>query len=607
MNPLAWNCRGLGNPRAVRTFRDLQKMKAPKVLFLSETKLNVEEMEWIRVGLKYDSAFVVPSKGRSGGLALLWDEDVDLSITSYTRFHVDAQIKSQEGLWRFTGFYGHPETAKRKGSWALLKYLKEISPLPWVCMGDFNEILSGDEKAGVNQRPQWQMEDFREAIQACELYDLCFSGPKVTWNNSRDVEGFSGGRLDRGFGNMLWKEMFKNAMIVNIPVSYSDHMAISLVLLCNDQLRKRAPRLFCFEQAWTKHEECEKVIVDVWRDTESPETPTFQLVEKLKLCRKELIGWSKASFGNIKIKLEELEETLKQLESNNQGQHSAQIKILKMEVNELLEKEEVYWKQRARIAWLKEGDRNTKFFHSKATQRQKKNMVKGLIDKEGRWHQDPNKMEEIAVEYFEDIFTSTNSVDLDSSTEGIEKFVTDAMNQSLTCVFREEEVDEAIHQMHPSKAPGPDGFSAAFYQKYWNTVGPKVRSAVLSMLNDRTILQKINFTYIVLIPKKKNPKSMSEFRPISLCNVIYKIVAKVLANRLKMILPQVISDNQSAFVPERLITNNILIAYELLHQMNSRRRGKKEFMALKLDMSFDVWLEDYPLSLRDVILREIPL
>ena len=90
MNPLAWNYRGLGNPRAVRTLRGLRKMKAPKVLFLSETKLNVEEMEWIRVGLKYGSAFVVPSKGRSGGLALLWDEDVDLSITSYTRFHIDA-------------------------------------------------------------------------------------------------------------------------------------------------------------------------------------------------------------------------------------------------------------------------------------------------------------------------------------------------------------------------------------------------------------------------------------------------------------------------------------------------------------------------------------
>ena len=101
----------------------------------------------------------------------------------------------------------------------------------------------------------------------------------------------------------------------------------------------------------------------------------FQLVEKLKLCRRELTGWSKASCGNIKAKLGKLEKRLEQLENSNQGQHSAQIKSLKMEVNDLLEKEEVYWKQRARVAWLKEGDRNTKFFHSKATQRQKKNSL----------------------------------------------------------------------------------------------------------------------------------------------------------------------------------------------------------------------------------------
>jgi uncharacterized protein YdcH (DUF465 family) len=163
----------------------------------------------------------------------------------------------------------------------------------------------------------------------------------VTWNNNRDVEGFSGGRLDKGFGNLLWKEMFRNAQLINIPVSYSDHMAISLVLVSNDQIRNRVSRLFHFEQAWTKNEECEKVIDAVWQGDEGLEAPMFQLVEKLKLCRRKLIGWSKASFGNIKAKLGELEERLKKLENNNQGQHSAQIKSLKMEVNDLLEKEEV--------------------------------------------------------------------------------------------------------------------------------------------------------------------------------------------------------------------------------------------------------------------------
>ena len=139
--------------------------------------------------------------------------------------------------------------------------------------------------------------------------------------------------------------------------------------------------------------------------------------------------------------------------------------------------------------------------------------------------------------------------------------------------------------MHPSKSPRLDGMSPFFFQKYWHIVGRDVIEAVLSVLNSCHFLHKMNHTHIMLIPKKNNPKYLSEFRPISLSNVISRIYSKVLANRLKIILPNVISDAQSAFMPDRLITDNTTIAFEVLHRIHNRRRGKRGHMAIKLDIS----------------------
>ena len=122
--------------------------------------------------------------------------------------------------------------------------------------------------------------------------------------------------------------------------------------------------------------------------------------------------------------------------------------------------------------------------------------------------------------------------------------------------------------MGPTKAPKLDGMNAIFYQKFWYMVGDTVVSVALDFLNSGQMLPVLNHTHIVLIPKVKNPVKMSDFRPISLCNAMYKIIAKVLANRLKQILPHIIAPTQSAFVPGRLITDNILVAYEALHTMH---------------------------------------
>ena len=139
--------------------------------------------------------------------------------------------------------------------------------------------------------------------------------------------------------------------------------------------------------------------------------------------------------------------------------------------------------------------------------------------------------------------------------------------------------------MHSSKSLSPDGMSPYFFQKLWHIVGPNVTSAVLSVLHSRRCLHKMNLAHIILIPKKNKLEHMCEYRPISLANVVSRMASKVMANRLKTILPNVISNAQSAFVPNRLIIDNTTVAFEMLHRMRNWRKGKIGHIAVKLDIS----------------------
>jgi hypothetical protein len=139
-----------------------------------------------------------------------------------------------------------------------------------------------------------------------------------------------------------------------------------------------------------------------------------------------------------------------------------------------------------------------------------------------------------------------------------------------------------------------------FFQKYWHIVGSDVIAAILDCLRSGRILKSLNTTNIALIPKVSKAESLAQFRPISLCNVVYKMISKVLANIMKSILLVIISDYQSAFVPGRLITDNVFVAFEAMHYLNTKRQGKIAHMATKLDMSktYDrVEWEPKPLSM----------
>lgn len=187
--------------------------------------------------------------------------------------------------------------------------------------------------------------------------------------------------------------------------------------------------------------------------------------------------------------------------------------------------------------------------------------------------------------YYKDLFTSNAGNRTEELLQSVPAKVSAEMNSSLLRPFTEEEIRSALNTIGDLKSPGADGMSSLFYKKHWHIVGADVTREILQFLNGGDMPTKWNDTTVVLIPKVKNPNNLKDLRPISLCNLVYKVAAKVLANRLKSVLPDVISQNQSAFVPGHLITDNILIAYELTHYLQNKRRGLEAFAALKLDMS----------------------
>jgi hypothetical protein len=156
-------------------------------------------------------------------------------------------------------------------------------------------------------------------------------------------------------------------------------------------------------------------------------------------------------------------------------------------------------------------------------------------------------------------------------------------NQEICALPSKQEILSTLSSIGSTKAPGPDGFTTLFYKKYWDIVKHVVLRCVWNFFSTNHLLKEQNHTFIALVPKQLGPSSVSHFRPISLCNIIYKIISKILANRFKGLLYHFISPYQSAFVPSRSIQDNSILAHELLHTIKSKR-GRGGLMAVKIDM-----------------------
>ncbi|XP_028068804.1 uncharacterized protein LOC114271378 [Camellia sinensis] len=521
MKCLSWNCRGLGNPRTVRNLQLLLKEQAPDMVFLMETKCVSRKIEWFRCKLGLARGLFVDRMGLSGGLALFWRMGVSVSIRNYSSGHVDAVVESDGGI----------------GNWRFTGFYGHPEV---VKKWDSWELLR--RLGGLDDLPWLVVEDFNEILLPSEKLGL--------GDRSRaQIDAFQHALSDCSLADLGFFGPY---------FTWCNNRPSGLVHERLDRGVANDAWLAIFPKARVVHLTC----------TTSDHMPIL-----VDLLGPQLL-WSK---------LNEVRR-LEGLSVLSRDEYGKRMQLCS-EIDELLEREETLWCQRARANWLKEGDRNTSFFHSKALQRHKKKRIDGLQDDHDRWWSTLEDLERIVVGYFAELFDAGQQCDIGEVLASIHVVVPPERNVELARPYTAEEVSYALFQMHPTKAPGPDGKPTLFYQRFWPIVGAQVTRAVLGVLNEGKAVTAMNDTFIVLIPKVKSPKRMSQFRPISLCNVVYKLVSKVLANRMRKILPDIISMNQSAFVAGRLISDNMLASFEIFHFLKNKRHGKEGHFALKLDMS----------------------
>ena len=294
MSCLSWNCRGLGNGATVKELRDLAKKFVRTVLCVLETQVHKTRVEGLKTTLGFDNSFAVSSSGRSGGLGIFWNNEIKLEFLPYSQYHIDA-IVTEAGCepWRLTCVYGEAQTNERFKTWDLLKHIKSSNALPWLCIGDFNEVLHRSEHEGVQERSYAQIEGFREMVDVCGLFDLGSEGRR--WTFEKRVAGgtYCRVRLDRALSTPDWIAHFPQAVVRNMSAAASDHGPILLQWRQEAGRRKRGgKKMFRYHVMWESHEDFTPWMSNAWQEGDKARTAQ-ELHRKLVAVTKKLDGWGR--------------------------------------------------------------------------------------------------------------------------------------------------------------------------------------------------------------------------------------------------------------------------------------------------------------------------
>jgi len=579
---MTWNVQGAGSASFLNTLKELIRKYDPTIMALMETKISGRQAEAVCKKIGFDGHFRVDAQGFSGGIWLFWKSQlIQVQIlTSDTQFVSMTVTVNNHPPWIFTAVYASPQEAARHSLWHHMNEFSVNNSQPWLLAGDFNETKSMEERKNCSDDLLRRCTYFGNWIESTALIDLGFTGPPFTWSRGLNPETKKYARLDRGLCNQDWRLLFEDAGVHHLLQNQSDHCPI-LIAPYGFVPLKQTIRPFKFQAAWLTHDNFTEFLKDTW----NRDMPLYPHLYHFSVA---LSNWNREVFGNLYHRKKQLWNRLAGAQLHlAQGYNPFLVKLesrLQSELDLVLDQLELLWFQKSRTEAIRDGDRNTKYYHLSTIIRRRVNRIEALQNKEGTWFSDEASIKDLVRNFFTDLYTDESSMysPYIIPADKFPRLDTEDM-ASLSTPFSGEDVKKAMFAMAACKAPGPDGYQALFFQKHWDLLGKQVIQVALSILHGSVFPEGLNDTFLVLIPKIDNPQCVTQLRPIGLCNVVYKAISKALVNRLKPVMANLIAPTQSSFVPGRQISDNIVIVQEMLHSMR-QKKGSKGYMAIKIDL-----------------------
>lgn len=581
MNFLAINIRGASDLRKAIWVKGLKSTHGINFLAIQESKLDVNSgsrlnMFWGRSTFAMEQVF---AEGRAGGLICMWNPSILLKVGVLKNRHfliiLGVMVATGDPI-NIANIHAPNDPGSRRRLWADLIQIKEAYAGMWVMLGDFNDVRCPEERRNSEFVPlnAWHFNSF---IQIADLYEYNMGGHKFTYMSD---SGLKLSKLDRYLVCNGFRSRWPTASVTALARHASDHCPIILKSVANDF--GHIP--FRFFNSWLEMPGFVNFVDDICRSFSFHGPADLALATKLKYLKNRIKSWvfieknkMVGEYNKIKeglVNLEEVAESRSLSSAEVEKRAEYKERVLEFDRLNLLDIQ-----QKARVRWAIEGDENSSFFHGVMNANTANSRINGLmVDDE--WVTSPTVIKDLAFDFFSRKFNEPIAVRPSFRCPNLAR-LSDTDAEFLSQPFSIIEIKSAVWECGSDKAPGPDGFNFKFIKRFWNHFKNDFASLFEEFHHTGSINQGCSSSFISLIPKANDPKSFSDFRPISLVGCINKVLAKVLANRLKGVIGKLVSEEQTAFLAGRSILDGPLMLNETFGWL---KRSKLNGFFFKVDL-----------------------